>query len=186
MEDEQEVSGGRHEGLRDGSIDFTRYSLEQLNELQFTLDKGTFPTNYANLLAELRRRSASQLGAPPQESPHDMPPQAVRFTTHDGLRGWLEAKSRWLPLYGEGFVEMRSQEIVLVLLDLTMPRLDGVEALQKLRCLQSNVPVLVMSGYSEQDISKHFAGLGAGGFIQKPFLPPDLVTKVCQLLPSSK
>ena len=113
MEDEQEVSGGRHEGLRDGSIDFTRYSLEQLNELQFTLDKGTFPTNYANLLAELRRRSASQLGAPLQESPHDMPPQAVRFTTHDGLRGWLEAKSRWLPLYGEGFVEMRSQEIVL-------------------------------------------------------------------------
>jgi PAS domain S-box-containing protein len=89
-------------------------------------------------------------------------------------------------LEGMDLFQQRSQEIVLVLLDLTMPRLDGVEALQKLRCLQSNVPVLVMSGYSEQDISKHFAGLGAGGFIQKPFLPPDLVTKVCQLLPSSK
>ena len=71
-----------------------------------------------------------------------------------------------------------------MLLDLTMPRLDGVETLQKLRCMQTNVQVLVMSGYSEQDVSAHFAGLGAGGFIQKPFLPHDLVTKVCQLLPS--
>lgn len=113
MEDEQEVSGGRHERLRDGSIDFTRYSLEQLNELQFTLDKHAFPTNYANLLTELRRRAGSQLDAQSQESTREMPPQPVRFTAHEGLRGWLEAKSRWLPLYGEGFVEIRSEDLVL-------------------------------------------------------------------------
>ena len=77
-----------------------------------------------------------------------------------------------------------AHEITFVLLDLTMPRLDGIEALQKLRCIQTNVQVLVMSGYSEQDVSAHFAGLGAAGFIQKPFLPHDLVIKVCQLLPS--
>src|SRR6185437_1099156 len=91
MEQEQEASGGRHEGLRDGSIDFTRYSLEQLNELQFTLDKSAFPNNYANLLAELQRRAASQPDARPQESTHATPPQAVRFTAHEGLYGWLEA-----------------------------------------------------------------------------------------------
>jgi DNA-binding response OmpR family regulator len=87
-------------------------------------------------------------------------------------------------LEGLDVFQRRPQEIVLVLLDLTMPRLDGVETLQKLRSMQPKVQVLVMSGYSEQDVSAHFAGLGASGFIQKPFLPHDLVTKICQLLSS--
>lgn len=75
-------------------------------------------------------------------------------------------------------------EIAAVLLDLTMPGLDGLEVLQQLRRLSTDVPVVVMSGYSEVDVSNRFAGLGANGFIQKPFLPRDLVARLCQLFPS--
>ena len=103
---------------RDGSIDFTRYSLDQLNELRDTLNQSAFPLNYNNLLAELQRRAgevattaATASAEPAQDSPPE--PVAVRFSPHDGLRGWLEAKSRRLPLYGAGFVEIRTQEIVL-------------------------------------------------------------------------
>jgi membrane associated rhomboid family serine protease len=103
---------------RDGTIDFTRYSLDQLNELRDTLNQTTFPLNYSNLLAELQRRTneaapptATTSAEPPQHSPPQ--PIAVRFTPHDGLRGWLQAQSRRLPLYGAGFVEIRTQEIVL-------------------------------------------------------------------------
>ena len=77
------------------------------------------------------------------------------------------------------------QEIVAVLLDLTMPRMDGMETLVEMRRLDPNVPVVVMSGYSESETLMRFAGMGANGFIQKPFHPRDLVTRVCQLLPSA-
>ena len=77
------------------------------------------------------------------------------------------------------------QEIVAVLLDLTMPRMDGKETLVEMRRLDAAVPVVVMSGYSESETSMRFAGMGANGFIQKPFHPRDLVARICQLLPSA-
>jgi CheY-like chemotaxis protein len=83
----------------------------------------------------------------------------------------------------EAFVEHR-QEIVAVLLDLTMPRMDGLEVLRQLRQLAPNVPVLLMSGYNEHEVSKRCAEIGASGFIQKPFAPNDLVVRVCALLSS--
>ncbi|MFT3781855.1 MAG: PAS domain S-box protein [Nibricoccus sp.] len=57
----------------------------------------------------------------------------------------------------------------LVLLDLTMPRLDGAQVFQEIRRLNSAVPVILMSGYSEKEATDHFSGQGLAGFIQKPF-----------------
>jgi len=65
-----------------------------------------------------------------------------------------------------------------------MPRIDGQEVLQQLRRLDPNIPVLVMSGYSDLEVSERFVGMGASGFIQKPFDPRDLSALVCQMLPS--
>ena len=56
-----------------------------------------------------------------------------------------------------------------VLLDLTMPRLDGEKALREMRACRANVCVLLMSGFSEQEIAERFSGKGLAGFIQKPF-----------------
>jgi PAS domain S-box-containing protein len=75
-----------------------------------------------------------------------------------------------------------SHEIAAILLDLTMPRMDGLEVLQELRDMASEVPVLVMSGYSEQEFSMRCAKTGANGFIQKPFNPHDLIKRICELL----
>jgi len=103
--------------IRDGAIDFAGYSYEQLNELRYTLNQTAFPLNYAHLVAELERRAAQ---APANELSRtewsaEAPPQTlgIRFTPHRGVRGWLEAKARRVPLYGEGFLEVRPQEIVL-------------------------------------------------------------------------
>jgi len=59
--------------------------------------------------------------------------------------------------------------IVAVLMDLTMPAMDGVEALREIRALNARVPVVLMSGYNEQDAVDRFAGSGLSGFLQKPF-----------------
>jgi PAS domain S-box-containing protein len=56
-----------------------------------------------------------------------------------------------------------------VLLDLTMPILDGNATFTELRRLDPELSVLLMSGFNEQDAVHRFAGQGLAGFIQKPF-----------------
>ena len=65
-------------------------------------------------------------------------------------------------------------EIRLVLLDLTMPRMDGHETLRELRKLKPEVRVILCSGYNQQETMKE-AQLGdAVGFLSKPFQLRDL------------
>src|SRR5688572_21058336 len=60
-------------------------------------------------------------------------------------------------------------EVAAVLLDLTMPGLDGEAVFRELRELRADLPVLLMSGYNEQEAIARFAGNGPAGFLQKPF-----------------
>ena len=60
-------------------------------------------------------------------------------------------------------------DIRAVLLDLTMPVMDGEDALRELRKTDISVPVILMSGYSDVDIERTFTGAGLAGFVQKPF-----------------
>ena len=62
-----------------------------------------------------------------------------------------------------------------VLLDMTMPRMDGVEAFRRIKELQPDLPVVLTSGYSAQETTGRFDGDGIAGFIQKPFMPSALV-----------
>ncbi|WP_246043682.1 PAS domain-containing protein [Geomonas edaphica] len=61
------------------------------------------------------------------------------------------------------------EEIVCVLLDLTMPHLDGEQTFRALRELQPDVKVVISSGYNEQEVTMKFVGAGPSGFIQKPY-----------------
>lgn len=58
---------------------------------------------------------------------------------------------------------------VCVLLDLTMPRLGGEQALQEIRALHPRVPVILMSGFDESEALHRFAALRVQAFLQKPF-----------------
>ncbi len=63
----------------------------------------------------------------------------------------------------------RADEIVLVVLDLTMPEMSGEEAFRAIRRLRSGMRVILSSGYDEQDVVRRFAGKGLTGFLQKPY-----------------
>jgi len=69
----------------------------------------------------------------------------------------------------------------VVLLDLTMPRMDGEETFRALRKMRPGVRVLLSSGYSEQEATSRFAGRGLAGFLQKPYRVSELVAKVTEL-----
>jgi PAS domain S-box-containing protein len=68
----------------------------------------------------------------------------------------------------------KHHKIDVVLLDMTMPRLDGAETFRKLRNLNPDLKVILTSGYNEQDATSRFVGKGLAGFIQKPFMLRDL------------
>jgi CheY-like chemotaxis protein len=74
-------------------------------------------------------------------------------------------------------MEADGDRITAVLLDLSMPRLGGLEAFQRLRSRRPALPIIMMSGYTEQSAAAELAGSGPGitGFIQKPFLAEDLI-----------
>jgi CheY-like chemotaxis protein len=56
-----------------------------------------------------------------------------------------------------------------VVLDLTMPHMDGQETFRELRRIDSDVCVIMSSGYNEQEIRERFAGKSLSGFVQKPY-----------------
>jgi PAS domain S-box-containing protein len=73
-------------------------------------------------------------------------------------------------------------DLRLVLLDLTMPRLDGEGALAELRRVAPELPVVLMSGYSEGELGARFADKKPQGFLQKPFTPRELEASVRAVL----
>ena len=76
----------------------------------------------------------------------------------------------------------RADEIVAVLLDLTMPHLDGEETFRELRRIRPDVRVILSSGYNEEQTTNRFAGKGLAGFIQKPYGVGTLVERIRQAL----
>ena len=72
-------------------------------------------------------------------------------------------------LQGVEVFEQNADAIKLVVLDLTMPLLGGEEALGRIREINCEVPVLMTSGYSQEEFTSQFGDRNACGFIHKPF-----------------
>lgn len=79
-------------------------------------------------------------------------------------------------------VRKRGNEIDAVVLDMTMPGLSGEETYRGMLEIRADLPVIVASGYSEQDAMEHFEDPRPAGFLQKPYRMGDLraaVASVC-------
>lgn len=72
----------------------------------------------------------------------------------------------------------RAPEFTAVMLDMTMPRMSGVQTLEALREIRPGIPVILVSGYGEQDAVARFEGHRLSGFLQKPFQLPGLREKL--------
>lgn len=88
---------------------------------------------------------------------------------------------------GEEFFQLYSQQQPdLLVLDLVMPNMDGLELMRKLLSMQCKLPILVISGYdyiNEEGLELLSHGLNFKGFIKKPFNVAELqklITEVMQ------
>jgi PAS domain S-box-containing protein len=70
----------------------------------------------------------------------------------------------------------------LVLLDMSMPDLSGLEVFPRLKSLRADIPVLIASGFGQDPRISRVLALGAAGFIEKPFTFADLTAKVRGIL----
>ena len=68
--------------------------------------------------------------------------------------------------------------ISCVLLDLTMPGLDGTQVFHEMRRIRPDVKVILCSGYNEQDATQRFVDKKLAGFIQKPYSMDKLTERL--------
>jgi CheY-like chemotaxis protein len=82
--------------------------------------------------------------------------------------------------------QKNKDEISLIVLDLTMPHMDGEEVLQRVKSQRKDIPVLMMSGYNQQSIINQFVDEDLAGFLQKPLRPTILLNAVNKILTDSR
>jgi two-component system, cell cycle sensor histidine kinase and response regulator CckA len=70
------------------------------------------------------------------------------------------------------------EDIQAILLDMTMPMLDGIETFRELRRIKPGVKVILSSGFNEEEATHRFIGKGLSGFLQKPYSMDDLMHAV--------
>jgi CheY-like chemotaxis protein len=74
--------------------------------------------------------------------------------------------------------KLYNDEIVAVLLDMTMPDLNGEQVYRELLKFRSEARVIISSGYSEIESLREIEKQGRVGYLQKPYVPEALIEKV--------
>lgn len=72
---------------------------------------------------------------------------------------------------------LMQNEIQLILLDIMMPKMDGLSAMMKIRTMK-NIPIIVLSAKSEDSDKVLGLSMGADDYITKPYNPMELVARV--------
>ena len=70
------------------------------------------------------------------------------------------------------------EQIMLVILDFTMPVMDGADVFAELQLINPKVPVVLSSGFAEQEPLRNMLSRGLRGFIPKPYTQQKLLTQV--------
>lgn len=142
-------------------------------------------TNFQILFPIAPAHTAALTQAAITTQKHPMPSQTILVVDDDdiiretsceileslGFKHCLQAADG---LQGLTMFKQHLHDIQLVLLDMTMPKLNGADTLRELRKLNQTTHVILCSGYSEQDIAKQFEQDIHVSFIQKPYTPQDL------------
>ena len=91
----------------------------------------------------------------------------------------LVAQSGWEALQ---LLEQYGSEIVCIILDLTMPAMDGAKTLEAIRKINTQIPVILSSGYGEEEATSRLHKHQIAAFLQKPYKASTLVKTLQDVL----
>lgn len=74
----------------------------------------------------------------------------------------------------------------LAILDLTMPLMDGEETFRRMREIRPDLPVILETGFIQQEKLEQLYTIGLAGFLRKPVAPDEIITCVRSTLDSLK
>jgi CheY-like chemotaxis protein len=86
------------------------------------------------------------------------------------MKFWLESKGYSVVTAGDGenAVDLaKKEELDIILIDLRMPKMDGVEAIKKIREFDKNIPIIVISAYVDDPKAAEAMGYGISGIFCK-------------------
>ncbi|MCX6826188.1 MAG: response regulator [candidate division Zixibacteria bacterium] len=78
--------------------------------------------------------------------------------------------------------KIENNDIAMVITDMRMPRMSGLELLQNIKKRKPNLPVVVISGYSVDEVGFDIVKSKADGFLNKPFMMSDIEKLLASLL----
>lgn len=81
----------------------------------------------------------------------------------------------------EGLMAFKNNNVDLILLDIMMPKIDGLTVLENIRTV-SDIPIILLTAKSQEEDKLYGYDIGADDYITKPFSPKILVAKVKALL----
>jgi CheY-like chemotaxis protein len=152
-----------------------------------TLFRVLLPIANEDSLARSCNNQQSEQGASPLNRPALVLVVDDEEDIRDIVQCALESRGMQVLLAenGERGIELfraQADEIDLVLLDLTMPGLDGRAVLREIHTIRPDARVILSSGYSETDVVSRFGDARLAGFIHKPYTMSVLVESVHQAL----
>jgi len=86
----------------------------------------------------------------------------------------------------EALTKLKEKEFGLILLDLKMPGMDGMEVLRRVREFRPDVRVIILTAYGTVESAVEAMKLGAADFIQKPFSPEEIRELVSRVMDREK
>ena len=84
---------------------------------------------------------------------------------------------------GEEAVDLiRQQAVDLVIIDIKMPKMSGLDALKRMKWFRPELPILMITGYESSETATQATNLGVSGYIVKPFEKRQIQEQVEKLL----
>ena len=162
-------------------------------DVESAVGAGTIFRIYFPALAEITS-SSKPSSAEPKEIPGGK--ETILLVEDEGMlldimQSHLRSKGyRVIPaMDGQQAVDLyraHGSDIALVLTDIGLPMLSGIEEFHKLKKINADVKVIIASGFFEPDVRMTLSAAGAKGFIQKPYVINDVLEKIREVLDEKK